>query len=148
MCKGKVRIMIDVKPNNPQEWFISEIENVLVKYDLESSVYYIRNDIKKMCAFGKFGFRMQELPEMINRYAAGVDISSRYYLFDHGNRINAESANWCQKKRVDICASVNAGHYKLEWNETGARRDIDYLLRCGVTAFQIDSQYDDYFERK
>jgi len=47
-----------------------------------------------------------------------------------------------------VVPSVNTFHYKFENNMTGAKRDIEFLKECGVTEFQIDSQYDQWFQSK
>jgi hypothetical protein len=73
------------------------------------------------------------------------NVVDKYYLFDHGNRINAETARWCQKNNITVCSSVNIDHYKMEDHYMGAKRDIEYLNKCGITIHQIDSDYDDFF---
>jgi hypothetical protein len=67
-------------------------------------------------------------------------------MFDHGNRLNAESVRWCQKNNIMVCASVNFGHYTLEDPVNGAKRDIEYLRKSGVRIFQIDSDFDAFFD--
>jgi len=89
---------------------------------------------------------MSEAEEMRKRILDGEDIAAHYYLFDHGNRLNAEVARWCQRNYIDVCASVNISHYRMEDHTMGARRDIQHLKECGVTFYQIDSDYDQYFD--
>jgi hypothetical protein len=138
--------MIDLKPQSPEPWFYARIDSIIKKYNMLEDAMFIRNDVEPFFSGGKFGFRMAELPEMLKRIENGENISGRYYLFDHGNRINAETARICQKNNIDVCASVNIGHYKLEPHKSGAMRDIEYLKKCGVTLYQIDSDYDMYFD--
>jgi glycerophosphoryl diester phosphodiesterase len=145
MCKGKIRFMMDLKPTSPEPWFCAEINRVLKKYNMLKSAYFIRNDVRMYFEAGKFGFRMSEAEAMWERLKAGEDIAAHYYLFDHGNRLNAEVTRWCQRYAIDVCASVNIGHYRMEDHAMGARRDILHLQDCGVTCFQIDSDYDEYF---
>jgi hypothetical protein len=146
MCSGKVRFMMDIKPGNPEKWFCEEVNRILKKYNMLKDAYFIRNDIRPYFEGGKFGFRMQEAYAIKERLDNGEDIAAHYYLFDHGNRINAEVARWCQKKYIDVCASVNIGHYRMENHTMGAKRDIGHLKDCGVTLFQIDSPYDEFFD--
>ncbi|MBN2814014.1 MAG: hypothetical protein JXQ80_08040 [Bacteroidales bacterium] len=145
MCSGKIRFMVDVKPNTAEKWFYDEINRVLQQYHMADEAYFIRNDIASFFTAGSFGFRMEELPAMKKRLSQGEDIQKKYYLFDHGNRINAEAARWCQQHNIEVCASVNIGHYFYESHEKGAHRDIEYLKQSGVTLFQIDSDYDQHF---
>ncbi len=146
MCRGKVHFMVDIKPEKPEAWFCAAIGEALVENQLLQGAYFIRNDLRAAFDGGKYGFRMAEVEEMKKRLAAGEDIAASYYLFDHGNRINAETARWCQKNSIEVCASVNVGHYRQEFHLEGARRDIEYLRKCGVTVFQIDSPYDAFFD--
>jgi len=147
-CQGKKRIMMDIKPSQPEAWFCEEINSVLEKYNMLVDAYFIRNDVRPFFKKGKFGFRLNEAEEMRERLRQGEDVAAHYYLFDHGNRINAEVARWCQRNSIDVCASVNIGHYKMEEHRAGARRDIQHLKSCGVTMYQIDSDYDQHFDLK
>lgn len=144
-CQGKVRIMLDLKPENPDPWFYQKIEDILIKYQLLEESFFIDHAVQPYFKGGKFGFRMSEVNLIQEKLEQGEDVAAHYYLFDHGNRINAEIARWCQKNHIEICASVNVGHYKLEDDLTGAERDIEYLKKCGVRIFQIDSQYGKFF---
>ena len=119
MCSGKIRFMMDVKPGNPDKWFYEELNRILIKYNMLKDAYFIRNDVRSYFAEGKFGFRMQEVYDMKKRLDKGEDISAQYYLFDHGNRINAEVVRWCQQHYIDVCASVNTGHYIMENHAMG-----------------------------
>ena len=107
--------------------------------------YFISNALRPIYEKGKYGFRMHEVDAIRERMMEGEDIQAHYYLFDHGNRINAETARWCQHNYIEVCASVNIGHYRREYHFEGARRDIQYLKESGVTIFQIDSPYDEFF---
>jgi hypothetical protein len=107
---------------------------------------FIRNDVSSFYDGGLFGFRMAELESMKKRIAAGEDIKNKYFLFDHGNRLNAESVRWCQLNNILVCVSVNFGHYSMEDPIFGAKRDIEYLKKSGVKIFQIDSDFDAYFD--
>lgn len=145
-CQGKIRFMVDVKPESAQPWFYSELVRILEKYNMLESAFFIRNDIEPFIKKGMYGFRMSELPEMKKRMANGENINKKYYLFDHGNRINAEAARWCQQNNIEVCTSVNVGHYQFEPHRISAQRDIDYLKKSGVLIFQIDSEYDQFLK--
>lgn len=145
MCQGKVRFMMDVKPDSPELWFYAELKRVLEKYKMLDETYFISNRLRPYFERGKYGFRMSEVDEIKQRLANDENIAAHYYMFDHGNRINAETSRWCQNNYIEVCASVNIGHYKSEYHFNAARRDIDYLKESGVTIFQIDSPYDEFF---
>jgi hypothetical protein len=50
----------------------------------------------------------------------------------------------CQSVSIPVVPSVNFGHYRIENPKRGAKRDIEFLKECGVTQFQIDSDFDDW----
>lgn len=144
MCEGRTRIMVDIKADSLTGWYCDSISSIMSRYGLAESAFFIRNDVEPYFGEGKYGFRISEIPDMERRIRAGEDVASRYYLFDHGNRINGESVKWCQKNGIDICASVNIVHYVNEDPFDGAKRDIEHLKRLGVTIFQIDSDFSEW----
>ncbi len=143
MCSGKIKFMLDLKEGNPSDEFYRKLGQVLEKYDLLSGAYFIDNDAKRFFwGKAKFNFRVHELPRIKDELSQGKDVACNYFLFDNGNRMNSEVVKWCQKNSVTVVPSVNDFHYRLENDMKGAKRDIVFLKECGVTEFQIDSQYD------
>lgn len=145
VMQGKVKIMVDLKPNKPEPWFNIEINNLLKKYNMLNDAFFLRNDVMQYYDGAKFGFRVSEIDTIKKLMNQDIDVVNKYYLFDHGNRINAETARWCQKNNITVCTSVNIDHYRMEDHYMGAKRDIEYLNKCGITIHQIDSDYDDFF---
>jgi glycerophosphoryl diester phosphodiesterase len=147
MCSGKVKLMIDVKPNNPSAGFYKRLGVILEKYHLFDGLYFIDYTAKKyFWGRAKFYFRTGEALEIKKLIDSGEDVSSNYFLFDHANRMNSEVVKWCQLCNIAVVPSVNYNHYVLENHLSGAKRDIEFLKECGVTEFQIDSDYDDYLK--
>jgi len=144
MKKKDVKIMVDLKLETTV-WYNKKINAMLKKYDMLKDAVFLRNDVIDLYDGGKFGFRMSEMDKIKKMVAEGKDVANKYYLFDNGNKINADAARWCQKNNILVCPSVNFGHYTLEDPKTGAKRDIEYLIKSGVTMFQIDSDFDAYF---
>ncbi|MBS1603369.1 MAG: hypothetical protein JST42_11920, partial [Bacteroidetes bacterium] len=146
MCSGKVRLMIDIKGDRDHlpPVFFQKMKEIMEKYHLLSTAYFINEVSRKyFMGEGKFEFRMTELDEMKRRLAAGEHIGDNYFLFDAGNRLSSGAIKWCQLAGVTVVPSVNKDHYRgLEDHFVGARRDIEFLIACGVTEFQIDSWYD------
>jgi hypothetical protein len=144
MKKNNVKIMVDLKLETTA-WYNKKINTMLKKYDMLKDAVFLRNDVIDLYDGGKFGFRMIEMDKIKKMVAEGKDVANKYYLFDNGNKINADAARWCQKNNIWVCPSVNFGHYTLEDPTMGAKRDIEYLLKCGVEAYQIDSDFDAFF---
>ena len=144
MKKNNVKAMIDLKLETTP-WYNKRINDILKKYDMLKDAVFLRNDVIDFYEAGKFGFRMSEMDKIKQMVKDGKDVANRYYLFDNGNKINADAARWCQKNNILVCPSVNFGHYTLEDPTAGSKRDIEHLIRCGVTMFQIDSDFDAFF---
>ena len=144
MKKNDVKIMVDLKLDT-LVWYNKKINSMLKKYNMLKDAVFLKNDVINLYDGGKFGFRMTEMDKIKKMVAEGKDVANKYYLFDNGNRINAEAARWCQKNNILVCPSVNSQHYTLEDPAKGAKRDIEYLIKCGVTVYQIDSEFDDFF---
>ncbi|MCD8538901.1 MAG: hypothetical protein LRY55_03410 [Leadbetterella sp.] len=143
-CAGRVKLMIDVK-SRPGPEFYSTLTAILEKYDLLLGAYFIRKDIEKYFPRkAKFGFRIHEWEQIKDKLAAREPVASRYFLFDHGNRLNSEIIKWCQSHNITVVPSVNIQHYQSEDFRHGAARDIAFLKACGVIEYQIDSDFDDY----
>ena len=149
MCSGKIKFMIDIKSSNPSSEFFNKIGIVMEEYNLLSNSYFIDKKARKyFWGKAKFEFRVKEAKEIKAKFDRGEDVVSNYFLFDHGNRLNAEVVKWCQKNNIEVIASINIGHYRSEYHLDGAHRDIEYWKKCGVTQFQIDSDYDKWLPNK
>jgi glycerophosphoryl diester phosphodiesterase len=145
-CAGKTKLMIDVKSKPPSPEYFEKLGKIMEKYHLLSGSYFINKDARKyFWGKARFEFRVNEINEIKNQIELGQDVALHYFLFDHGNRLTAEAVKFCQKNKIPVVASVNIGHYLFENHLEGAQRDIEYWKACGVTEFQIDSEYDKWF---
>jgi glycerophosphoryl diester phosphodiesterase len=144
LCKGKLFLMLDTKaPHSPG--FCSQIEAILKKHDLLSSAYVIGTPESREYFRGKakVGVNRQHLKQAIQE---SENVQDLYYLFEHGNELDEATVSWSQELGVTVVPSVNTFHYKTEDPMEGAKEDIAWLKKAGVTEFQIDSEYDRWFE--
>ncbi len=140
-CTGKVTLMVDIKEDEPSQRFYRELERILSENNLLQSAYFIgHGDYFR----GKARITMlaSEVDEFYKTW--GDKTAEYYFLFDLGNRINSRTIKWCQRKNIPVVIAINKFHYIEEDDIQGAGRDIRWLLECGVTEFQIDSQYDQF----
>lgn len=146
-CNGRFDFMIDVKSVNKTPEFYHKLKQILEGNNMMSNLIFLDKEARKyFWGVARFGVRVRELPEIYEKFLKGEDVASNYYLFDHGMELTALSIKLAQKMHLEVIPSVNIGHYKLEHHMTGAERDIQYCRAMGVTAFQIDSDYDRFFE--
>jgi glycerophosphoryl diester phosphodiesterase len=149
MCSGKVNMMIDVKINEPSSSFYKKLGKIMEEYNLLSGAYFIDYEAEKYF-FGKskFYFRVREIPRIKEKMAKGEDVASNYFLFDGGKSLNAEVMKWSQQNYITVVPSINIMHYKVENYKIEAEKDIEFLKKCGVTEFQIDSDFDIWLPNK
>ena len=141
MCSGKIQLMIDVKRNSPPE-FYQKLGNIMRKCNLMSGAYFIDYDARKyFWGEAKFMIRVDEVNEIKAKFWKGEDVACHYFLFDAGTRLTSTFVKMCQMAHITVVPSINFGHYHYEDPVRGAQRDIEFMKKCGVTEFQIDSDF-------
>jgi glycerophosphoryl diester phosphodiesterase len=145
LCSGKIKLMIDVKEVNPTLEFYLRLEEIMEKYNLFPGSYFLGKDARKyFWGKAKFSIRAEEIELLKEKVSKGEDVACNYFLFDAGNRLNSSIIKMCQMAHITVVPSVNFGHYQFENPLRGAKRDIEFLKECGVTEFQIDSDFDSW----
>ncbi|MGV8096095.1 MAG: glycerophosphodiester phosphodiesterase family protein [Mangrovibacterium sp.] len=149
MCSGKVKLMIDVKEKNPTPAFYKNLGEIMEKYGFLKGTYFIDNHAREyFWGKAKFMVRIDEANIIREKFEKGEDVACHYFLFDAGARLNASLIKMCQMASITVVPSVNFGHYRYENPIRGAKRDIEFLKACGVTEFQIDSDFDEWLIAK
>lgn len=147
-CAGKTNIMLDIKEDKSSisEAFLTSIRNTLEAYGLQSTVYILQKEYKPFFKFGKYAVRMPDIYTVIGNASQKEELAEHYFLFEAGCRMTADAVRLCQKYGIEVCPSINFGHYRYEDYRGAVQRDIEYLKRCDVRFFQIDSDFDKYFD--
>ncbi len=145
-CKGKIRLMLDVKnaPNSPAYYQI--IEKALVQNDLMDSTY-ILSDVEAEQYF------KGRVPGAANSAAlqaaisAGTASPKTCYLFEGAGKITEEAIALARKHDIDVIAAANVFEYRNDTTMDGVRSNLKRAYDMGVRAFQIDSVYDKFFQK-
>lgn len=147
-CAGKVNIMLDIKDNVAivSDIFLNNIRQTLETYGLQSTVYILQKEYKDFFKFGKYAVRMPDIYTVIRNISQEEDLAEHYFLFEAACRMTADAIRLCQKYGMEICPSINFSHYRYEDFHGAVERDIEYLKCCDVRFFQIDSDFDKYFD--
>lgn len=141
ICSGKVQLMIDVK-GSQSPGFYHNLGQILEKYGLLRGAYFIDQKARHyFMGKAKFSVRVNEIDFLQEQLLSGKDIACHYFLFENGNFLPSAAIKWCQQHHITVVPSVNIWHYKDENPMLGAKRDIAFFRECGVTEFQIDSEY-------
>jgi glycerophosphoryl diester phosphodiesterase len=148
-----LRLMLDTKEHS--ERFCAVIESILAKYDMVALCYIIDTPESRRYFAGKapVGASSDFLKKLVTENPKEKD---RFYLFEHGPELDPEKMKWAQANGIRIVPSINMDHYKVrgpggkmqttrEQMLAAAKADIDRLKAAGVTEFQIDSEFFDWF---
>jgi glycerophosphoryl diester phosphodiesterase len=140
-CKGKIRIMLDVKgPGQPQTYY-EKIEAALRENDLLKSTFVIGHPTAKIYFKSKARVSVSRL-QLRTAIDNGEDAGRLYFLFEHANRIDEATYAMARRARVPVVVSINVFHYPKNEHMQRAEADVRRLRKIGVTYFQIDSVYD------
>jgi glycerophosphoryl diester phosphodiesterase len=140
-CSGKVQLMIDVK-GSQSSGFYYNLGQILEKYGLLRGAYFIDQKARHyFMGKAKFSVRVNEIFFLQEQLLSGKDIACHYFLFENGNFLPSAAIKWCQQHHITVVPSVNIWQYKDENPMLGAKRDLAFFRECGVTEFQIDSEY-------
>lgn len=147
LCQGRLEVMLDIKGPDHSPAFFQGIEDTLRERDLLERALVIGTEQSRRWFLGKalVGANRDELKRA---ESAGEALAERYFLFEHGNELDAETVGWAQERGILVVPSVNVFHYDIEPNVPhleGAERDIERWKGQGVTVFQIDTEYGDWF---
>ncbi len=146
LCQsGNLKLMLDTKDPH-SEAFLPQIETSLKKYGLLATAYVIGTEASRHYFMGK---AKVGAPREAIRHAqeSGEDVAQKYFLFEHGNELDEDIVRWAQENRVTVVPSVNKFHYaESTAMMQEAKDDIQWLKASGVTEFQIDSEFDQWFD--
>jgi len=146
-CRGKTRLMLDVKVEDAPASFFDSLEKTLLQHELLDSAYLIGSDATKK-HFGtrvKVSVNGRSLREAIARQE---DVAQRYFVFGVAAEIDEATVRLAQQHHVDVVPAVNTFRYPGANPTEQAARDIRRLRALGVTRFQIDSVYEPLFQAK
>ncbi len=147
MCTGKIRLMIDVKAKDSSPGFYHQLGEIMEKYHLLNNACFIDQKARQyFWGKAKFSIRgMEEAKIVTEKYEKGEDVCCHYFLFDAGKRLTSPSLiRMCQDAYITVVPSVNLEHYNSGKAMEEAKRHIEFLKKCGITEFQIDSDFEEW----
>lgn len=140
-CRGKIRLMLDVKGPPQPEAYYHRIEKSLIENDLLKDAYIIGIPEAKRYFRGKARVSIQR-SELQTAVENNEDLAGDCFLFEHADKLDADIIQLARGARVPVVVSINTFHYAPNEHKRRARADIDRLRALGVRLFQIDSVYD------
>jgi glycerophosphoryl diester phosphodiesterase len=149
-------LMIDSKDPHSAE-FCAKVEAILKQHDMleRSLIIGTRDALDHFLGKAPVGLKYRPLRTRVD---ADPTAKNHYFLFDHGT-LTEEMVKWTQAQGITVIPSINVYHYYDAATMAGksreelapiilaaAQRDIEKLKGLGVTSFQIDSEFDHWFE--
>ena len=141
LCRGKLELMLDTKPPEHPEAFFRSMEASLRENGLLAGAFVIGTDQSRAWFRGKARVGVDRA-QLKKAAAAGEDVRSLYFLFEHGRDLDADAVRHAQKLGVAIVPSINIFHYADTDHSKAAEADVKRMFDLGVEYFQIDSPYD------
>lgn len=140
-CRGKIRLMLDIKGPDHSQAFFNSLIATLEENDLLDSAYVIGTEQSRKLLLDRatIGINPRKL---VDHVAGGEDVGKRYFLFAHAKHFDQETIELARSRGVDVVPSINTFHYPAKSNMQDAAADITRLKKLGVKRFQIDSVYE------
>lgn len=147
MCRGKTRLMLDIKGEDFPRDFYLKLHDALQVNGLLDSVYLLGGADRAKAVFGKAGRRPCTRQSLAAALASGRDVRDEYYLFELASVLDKRSVELCRKAEIPAVAAVNTFRYIIEKRDPqkGAEEDVARMKQLGVTYYQIDSRYESLF---
>lgn len=144
MCRGKIRLMLDIKNASMPVAFYERMAKSMEKAGLLDTSYMLGGD-RWRNVFGPGGTRESANWKALAAAAQqGEEVKKRYFLFELASEFDSEAVELCKRLGVDAVAAVNTFRYTIakrdEWE--GPKADIERLMGLGVSSYQIDSRYE------
>jgi hypothetical protein len=140
-CRGRIRLMLDVKGPEHSDAFFASLLKSLEDNELLDSAYVIGTDQARKVFLdrARIGINPQKL---VDHVAGGEDVKRRYFLFGHSRDFESEAIELARSRGVDVVPSINTFHYPADTHLKEADDDITRLRHLRIDCFQIDSVYE------
>ena len=137
VCRGKMKIMIEIKVSSPSKRFLESVEDSLTQNQLWDDLLVIGTAAGKEHFSGRALVSMR-LKEFKRMREISPSTAKNRFLFDHGNRLRRLDVERAILAGMLVVPSINIFHYKRKTNPDD---DFRMLIDAGANRFQIDSAY-------
>jgi glycerophosphoryl diester phosphodiesterase len=141
-CYGKIQVMLDNKIAGMDEKLFTEVVNLLKKYNLDKEALMIGSSASTAFFTGKIKLSCtrSQLEANQNREDYNPD---HYYLF--ARDLSKADVDWANEQGIMVVAALNSFTFPEESLMEAARHKTNELKENGVTCFQIDGIFEDFF---
>lgn len=133
-CRGRIEVMLDMKPCRQTDEYFAEVVTLLRAHRLLDEALIIGTDEARGYFAGIASVAVSSLDQN------GVPPDSRF-LFVHGRDLQETDVERARTMEVRVVPSINRFHYRDGGRENSPRHDCMRLRHAGVRDFQIDSEF-------
>ena len=127
--------MIDTKEPHHSTRFYNEMERILRENGLLDSAFFIGTADAGAYFKGKARISVDDRAELQRLADSGEDVASRYFLFEHGDTLDAKGIELGKRLGVPAVVSINEYHYLGRDHIKAAHADIARLRSLGLSYF-------------
>lgn len=146
-CSGRIQVMLDNKIAGLDTALFSQIVSLLQQYGLDKQAMMIGTDESTDFFTGKvkLSCTRQQLEVNIQKPGYNPDF---YYLFGDVGSMTEDDVKWAQAQGIMVVGVLNWSRYRGRSRPyTFAARDAARLKAWGVQYFQVDSEFDRFFNK-
>jgi hypothetical protein len=146
MCKGKVRLMLDLKSSDWPKEFYGRLLRIIDDQRIPGPIYSLGGARVKPLFDGRVMVSANR-KALAAAAEQGENVRRDYFLFELGSDLDGEAVALCRKLQVIPVAAINTFRYTMaKRDETlGPAEDVAKLRRLGIRHYQIDSRYEGLF---
>ena len=152
LCRSlDLGVMLDLKiptEPDPSNAFLLRIGELLEEQELTSASVTISNHpLARRYLAGKVLFTVSEEDVQKVRDNHSAPLQGQYW-FGLPEELPSETVGQLQRNGAFVVPAINGFRYPAHAHYELARQDVERLLAAGADGFQIDSMYEDFFERR
>lgn len=142
-CQGNIQVMLDNKIAGMDEALFTKVVELLKQYNLDQEALMIGSSASTEFFTGKI--RLSCTRSQLEANKARADYSpDHYYLF--ARDISREDFLWAKEQGIMTVAAINSFTFIQENLMETARQKTQKLKEIGVTYFQIDGIFEEFFK--
>jgi len=146
-CSGRIQVMLDNKISGNDTVLFRRVLRLLQQYGLDKQAMMIGTDESTEYFTGKIKLSCTRQQLEVNRQKPGYH-PDHYYLFGDVRNMSEDDVKWAQYQGIRVVGVINSFRYRSRARPLAvAARDIARLKSWGVQYFQIDSEFDRFFQR-
>jgi hypothetical protein len=146
-CSGRIQVMLDNKISGNDTALFSQVVSLLQQYGLDKQAMMIGTDESTDYFTGKVKLSCTRQQLEINTQKPGY-APDFYYLLGDAGTMTEDDVKWAMAQGIMVVGVINWSRYRGRPRPYAtAAREIARLKSWGVQHFQVDSDFDSFFNK-